>query len=44
MSKVPPFPAPPGCKWVFCKSYKHHKTGKEVFPKNASCFCFLVRK
>ena len=39
----PPFSAPVGFRWVCCKSFKHYITGKEVFPKKAKCFMFLVR-
>lgn len=41
MSK--PFPAPPGYRWVFCRSYRHWRTGKQVYPKRAEYFRFLVR-
>jgi hypothetical protein len=40
---VPPFPAPRGCRWVFCKCFKHWRTGKLVYPKTAECFAFLVK-
>ncbi|MDN7849957.1 hypothetical protein [Burkholderia seminalis] len=36
-------PAPPGYRWVCCKCFKHWRTGKLVYPKNADCFMFLVR-
>lgn len=44
MDTAPPFPAPPGFAWVFCASFKHYRTGKQVFPKNGKCFAFLVRR
>lgn len=44
MEMAPPFPAPPGFAWVFCASFKHYRTGKQVFPKNGKCFAFLVRR
>jgi len=40
---TPPFPAPPGFRWVFCTSFVHYITGERVYPKQAKCFCFLVR-
>ena len=40
--KKPPFPAPPGKKWVYKKWFIHYITGKKVYPKKAECFCFLV--
>lgn len=43
MSSAPPFPAPPGYVWVFCTSFKHYRTGKQVFRKDGKCFAFLVR-
>ncbi len=39
----PPFPAPAGRRWVFCKCFKHWRTGKLVYPKTAECFAFLVK-
>jgi hypothetical protein len=39
-----PFPAPPGYCWIFCPSYKHYRTGKQVYPKKAKFFRFLVRR
>lgn len=44
METVPPFPAPPGFAWVFCASFRHYRTGKQVFRKNGKCFAFLVRR
>ncbi|PPU38486.1 hypothetical protein XaplCFBP3123_18715 [Xanthomonas arboricola pv. populi] len=44
METVPPFPAPPGFVWVFCASFRHYRTGKQVFRKNGKCFAFLVRR
>jgi hypothetical protein len=41
---TPPFPAPPGRRWVFAPWFVHYRTGKRVYPKTAKCFCFLVRK
>jgi len=41
---IPPFPARPGYRWIFVKSFIHYRTGRRVFPKTASAFCFLVRK
>jgi len=41
--KKPPFPAPPGRRWIFVKYFKHWRSGKLVYPKTAECFCFLVR-
>lgn len=38
-----PFPAPAGYRWVFCKSFKHWRSGKDVFPKKSDSFCFLVK-
>lgn len=38
-----PFEAPPGFSWVFCKSFRHYRTGKQVYRKNGGYFCFLVR-
>lgn len=42
MAKTP-FPAPAGYRWIFCKSFKHWRSGKTVYPKKSDCFCFLVR-
>jgi len=39
-----PFEAPPGFAWVFCKSFRHYRTGKPVFRKNGGYFRFLVRR
>jgi hypothetical protein len=39
-----PFPAPPGYAWIFCKSFRHYRTGKPVYRKNGGSFCFLVRR
>lgn len=39
-----PFDAPPGFTWVFCKSFKHYRTGKDVFRKDGKPFAFLVRR
>lgn len=39
----PPFPAPRGFKWIFCKCFRHYITKKLVYPKKAEAFCFLVR-
>lgn len=36
-------PPPPGFRWVFCTRFKHWRTGKYVYPKNAEYFAFLVR-
>lgn len=36
-------PPPPGFRWVFCPRFKHWRTGKYVYPKNAEYFAFLVR-
>ena len=41
--RIPPFKAPPGYRWVFCKWFIHYRTGERVYPKTAECFCFLVR-
>lgn len=41
--RTPPFEAPPGHRWVFCKWFIHYITGQRVYPKKADCFCFLVR-
>lgn len=35
--------APPGYKWVFCRSFIHRRTGKRIFPKSGKVFSFLVR-
>lgn len=40
---TPPFPAPAGFRWVFTKSFRHYRTGKQVYPRAAECFCFLVK-
>ena len=37
-----PYEAPPGFSWVFCKSFRHYRTGKQVYRKNGGYFCFLV--
>lgn len=36
-------PAPKGYRWVFCRSFKHWRTGKPVYRKDGKCFAFLVR-
>lgn len=36
-------PAPPGYRWVYCKSFKHWRTGKPVYRRNGGSFAFLVR-
>jgi hypothetical protein len=36
-------PAPPGFRWVFCKCFKHWRTGKLVYPRNGGSFMFLVK-
>lgn len=41
---TPPFKAPPGYRWIFCPHFRHWRTGQLVYPKRATCFCFLVRK
>lgn len=41
--ETPHRPAPPGFRWVYCKCFKHWRTGKLVYPKTADCFMFLVR-
>lgn len=35
---------PPGYRWVFCKSFKHWRTGRPVFRRNGGYFRFLVRR
>lgn len=36
-------PAPPGFRWVFCKCFRHYRTGELVYRKNGEYFAFLVR-
>jgi hypothetical protein len=38
----PPYEAPPGKRWVYTKYYTNKYTGRRIYPKNASCFVFLV--
>jgi hypothetical protein len=38
-----PFDPPPGFSWVYCRSFKHYRTGKEVRRKDGGVFCFLMR-
>lgn len=40
---TPPFPAPPGRKWVCCAWFIHWRSKQRVYPKRAKCFYFLVR-
>ncbi len=42
-SRKPPFPAPPGYRWIFRPWFRHWRTGKKVYPKRAKVFAFLVR-
>jgi len=41
--RTPPFVAPPGYRWIFCRYFIHYRTGQPVYPKTAEAFCFLVR-
>lgn len=43
-SDLPPFPAPEGKCWVFCMSFRHWRSGEQVYRKNGRPFAFLVRK
>ncbi|MEM7755667.1 MAG: hypothetical protein AAF297_08535 [Planctomycetota bacterium] len=38
-----PFPAPPGYRWIFCRYFRHWRSGKKVYPKKSRYFRFLVR-
>jgi hypothetical protein len=40
---TPPFPAPPGFRWLFFKCFRHYITGKLVYRKNGGSFRILVR-
>lgn len=39
---LPPYEPPKGKKWIFAKSIYNKKLRKRVYPKNKSCFMFLV--
>lgn len=41
--KKPSKKPPPGYRWIFCKSFKHWRTKKDVFRKNGGFFRFLVK-
>ncbi|MEL7484327.1 MAG: hypothetical protein AAFN41_08220 [Planctomycetota bacterium] len=41
--KPAPRPAPPGYRWVYCRYFRHWRTGKKVYPKKSEYFRFLVR-
>ena len=43
MSPLKYRPTPPGFRRVFCKSFIHWRSKKEVFRKNGGWVCFLVR-
>ena len=36
--------APAGYQWVYCKSFKHWRTKKDVYRKDGGFFRFLVRQ
>jgi hypothetical protein len=36
--------APPGYRWVFCRSYVHPRTRRRIFAKNGKCFAFMVKE
>jgi len=40
----PPFPAPPGMRWVFCTEYRHWKAKRILRAKdyNKKAWAFLV--
>ena len=42
MKKGYPQP-PPGLRAVFCKSFRHWRSGKQVFRKDGGYFCFFVK-
>lgn len=35
--------APAGYRWVYCKCFKHWRTGKLVYRKDGGNFRFLTR-
>lgn len=35
--------APPGFRWVFCRSYVHPRTRQRVYARNGKCFAFLAK-
>jgi hypothetical protein len=36
--------APKGMQWVFCREFRHWRSGQMVRRKNGKCFAFLVRR
>lgn len=38
-------PAPPGCRWVFCASFRHWRSGKILYARDygREAWAFLVR-
>lgn len=40
---VDDFQAPPGFRWVFCKCFKHWRSGELVYRKDGGFFRFLVK-
>jgi hypothetical protein len=36
--------APPGYRAVFCMSFKHWRSGKDVFRKDGRPFCFFAKR
>lgn len=44
-SMVPPFPAPDGYRWVFCKWYRHWRSKKLMVAEEygRKAWCFLAR-
>ncbi len=45
MAHDPPFEAPTGFRWVFCKSFRHWRSGKVLNAEDygRKAWCFLVR-
>jgi hypothetical protein len=33
----------PGGRKVYCAWFRHHRTGKIIYPKRGKCFCFWVK-
>ncbi len=34
---------PKGGRLVFCRSFRHPKTGKRIYARNGKVFCFWVK-
>jgi hypothetical protein len=34
---------PPGGRLVFCRSYRHAKTGRRIYARSGTVFCFVLK-